>query len=85
VNKLIKLHLFIYSFTGEIMPVDGTIYDLRTRQDLFQLLQQFPPGPNGFDNNYCLFNDNQLVLAARFINIFFLNAISNVYFLELRK
>ncbi|CAG7833867.1 unnamed protein product [Allacma fusca] len=49
--------------TGEIVSVEGTVYDLRTNKNLHDLLQQFP----GYDNNFCL-NRNageQFRLAAR--------------------
>jgi len=49
--------------SGEIKPVEGTIYDLRKNKNLHELLKQFP----GFDNNFCLDrNKGEAVsLAAR--------------------
>lgn len=53
--------------TGEIKSVAGTVYDLRTNKNLHELLQQFPPGSNGYDNNFCINrNEGESVrLAAR--------------------
>lgn len=39
---------------GEIAPVKGTVYDLRENKNLAELLASFPPGPNGYDINFCL-------------------------------
>ncbi|CAL8139080.1 unnamed protein product [Orchesella dallaii] len=44
--------------TGEIRPVEGSVYDLKSSTDLAGLLKQFPKGPNGYDNNFCV-NRNQ--------------------------
>ncbi|BFZ07011.1 hypothetical protein BsWGS_10050 [Bradybaena similaris] len=50
--------------TGEIKAVTGTQYDLRTPVRLGDRLSQVPGGI-GFDNNFCLDNNGQFVLAAR--------------------
>ena len=44
----------IIIFAGEIKDVEGTLYDLRRSPDLYNLLQQFPAGPNGYDINFCI-------------------------------
>ncbi|BFZ07012.1 hypothetical protein BsWGS_10051 [Bradybaena similaris] len=50
--------------TGEIKAVEGTEHDLRTPVRLGDRLSQVPGGI-GFDNNFCLDNNGQFVLAAR--------------------
>ena len=54
---------------GEISAVKGTDFDLTGRmKDLACLLAKFPPGPNGYDNNFCinrLSGDGGLSLAGR--------------------
>jgi len=45
--------------TGEIKNVSETLlYDLQTPKDLKGLLEKFPPGPNGYDINFCV-NQNE--------------------------
>ncbi|CAG5119826.1 unnamed protein product [Candidula unifasciata] len=50
--------------TGEIKAVAGTERDLRTPVRLGDRLTQVPGGI-GFDNNFCLDNNGEFVLAAR--------------------
>ncbi|OXA42764.1 galactose mutarotase [Folsomia candida] len=46
--------------TGEIKSVEGTMYDLqKPGQSLAALLKKFPPGPNGYDNNFCVNRDSK--------------------------
>ncbi|CAL1540977.1 unnamed protein product [Lymnaea stagnalis] len=50
--------------TGEIRPVAGTEYDLRTPVRLGDRLENVPGG-RGFDNNFCLSNNGELKLIAK--------------------
>ncbi|MDR2848348.1 MAG: galactose mutarotase [Bacteroidales bacterium] len=47
--------------TGEILPVEGTPYDLRTWTTIGDRIKALP---RGYDNNYCLKTQPQPVLAA---------------------
>jgi len=40
--------------TGEIKSVDGSLFNLQSNKNLHDLLSQFPEGPNGYDNNFCV-------------------------------
>ncbi|XP_021946962.1 galactose mutarotase [Folsomia candida] len=52
--------------TGDVTPVQGTKFDLRTPKDINELITN---DPSGYDHNFCLNRegvpDGELVLAAR--------------------
>ncbi|XP_002732394.1 galactose mutarotase-like [Saccoglossus kowalevskii] len=49
--------------TGEILPVEGSVFDLRTPVLLGDIIHKVPGG--GYDNNYCLQSNKEKHLAAR--------------------
>ncbi|KAH9512269.1 hypothetical protein Btru_041352 [Bulinus truncatus] len=50
--------------TGEIRPVNGSEFDLRTPVTLGERLDKVPGG-KGFDNNFCLDNNGKFELVTR--------------------
>jgi aldose 1-epimerase len=52
--------------TGEILPVDGTPFDLRSSVPLVERIPQVfgAPGVNGFDHNFCLSSPATVAVAT---------------------
>jgi len=56
--EIIRSNYYTWFHLGEIKSVEGTIFDLRKNMNVNKLLKEFPEGPNGYDNNFCI-NTNE--------------------------